>query len=403
MNITHYYFQLTEQPRAGVIPSITKDILEFYSTKKLTKKQWVKEPPFVVKYKKEEEVEFRVSKPISYSELAKNIRLFGSFSSEEYNLPKYECFWLDNNIVMQINFHKFDDGSSEALTICIDSPKQMYGEKFPISPKLDREGHVISSMQASLIQRIINLRKTLIAESNKALYIEWVFDLRTLMSDVISLVEITLHQIYTKAEYDPLPGWRFDKTKLGKKHGRRVTDKLKWIGQITGNPLDDARDEVISLNNLRCIRNHMMHFDPPCLVIPLEEVGVWLNQVLDIAFLLQKIRSKLGVPISSELANFMLQRDVVFTPEPCFQARLSIDSIKTGYLSSYWSGEQENSAKDEQQNLVGDLQGEVNDSEPSTFVGKDTLQILEASEESGISSDDSKRKSKGFDYKKKLK
>jgi len=233
--------------------------------------------------------------------------------------------------------------------------------------------------------------------------VEWVFDLRTLISDVISLVEITLHQIYTKAEYDPLPGWKFDKTKLGEKHGRRITDKLKWIGQITGKPLDDARDEVISLNNLRCIRNHMMHFDPPCLVVPLEEVGVWLNQVLDIAFLLQKIRSKLGVSISSELANFMLQKDVVFTPEPSFQARLPIDSIKTGYLSSYWSEKQEASAKDEHQSLVGDLQGEVNDSEPSAFADKDTLQILEDSEEPEISSDDRKRKSKGFDYKKKLK
>ena len=127
MNTNHYYFQLIEQPRAGVIPSITKEILEFYSTKKLTKRQWVKEPSFIVKYKREKEVEFKVSKPISYSELAKNIRLFGSFSSEEYNLPKHECFWLDNNIVMQINFHKFDDDSSDALTMCIDSPKQMYG------------------------------------------------------------------------------------------------------------------------------------------------------------------------------------------------------------------------------------------------------------------------------------
>jgi hypothetical protein len=319
----------------------SQKIFSIFIPRKISlKKKWVKEPAFILKYQaKEDDSVWQESIPISYSDLARSMHFVGKFSNEDWNLPKYECFWLDNQISMSINFHKFDEESENALTMCIESPKQMYGESFPISPKLDREGHAISSMQGNLVKRILDLRKKLIEESNQALTIEWMFDLRTLISDAISLVEITLHQIYTKAEYDPLSGWTFDKDKLGEKHGRRMTDKLKWIGQITGKPLDNARDEVASLDNLRRIRNHMMHFDPPCLVIPLEEVGLWLNQVLDIAFLLEKIRTKLDLPISTSIANFMLQRDVVFTPEPRFQPRLTLDSQKAGYLSSCWPEE----------------------------------------------------------------
>jgi hypothetical protein len=62
-----------------------------------------------------------------------------------------------------------------------------------------------------------------------ALTTEWFLDLRTLVSDTVSLVEITLNQLYLKAEYDPLPGWKFDREKLGNRHGRRFKDKLAWV------------------------------------------------------------------------------------------------------------------------------------------------------------------------------
>lgn len=403
MNSNHSYFKFVDQPRVGVIPQITKDILDFYSKRNLSKKKWVKEPAFIVKYQvKEGDSLLRESISISYSDLARSMHFVGKFSSEDWNLPKYECFWLDNQITMSINFHKFDEGSSDALTMCIESPKQMYGEGFPISPKLDREGHAISSMQGNLVKRIVDLRKKLVEESDRALTMEWIFDLRTLISDAISLVEITLHQIYTKAEYDPLPDWVFDRGKLGEKHGRRMTDKLRWIGQITGKPLDNARDEVASVDNLRRIRNHMMHFDPPCLVVPLEEVGLWLNQVLDVAFLLEKIRTKLDLPISTSIANFMLQKDVVFEPESSFQPRLPLDSRKAGYLSSCWPEEQADSSSSLAEELAAPLE-QVADQSTSKLITESGSRDSTNTANVDLAADSSQNKTKGFGSKRESK
>ncbi len=127
-------------------------------------------------------------------------------------------------------------------------------------------------MQSQLITRVIKSRTKLIESSNLALTDDWVFDFRTLVNDVISLIDITLMQFYIKAEYDPLPGWKFDKDIVGEKYGRRIADKFKWIHEITGNHFPmNATKEMKSFESLRKLRNHLMHFDPPSLVILLEE------------------------------------------------------------------------------------------------------------------------------------
>ncbi|MCF2150670.1 hypothetical protein IQ276_030455 [Desmonostoc muscorum LEGE 12446] len=354
----HYYFQFKDQTEAGIVPQVTVELLNFYSNQNLSRKKWIKKPEFIVNYDNDNKKIH--SKPISYGIISKYIYYNNSFSSDNFDLFRYECFWLDNTIDIQIDFHKFDPDSTETLAIVLPQD-QMYGEKYPIHLKIDREGHIYTSMQRALIQRIISLRNQLVIQSNEALLSDWIFDLRTLIGDAISLVDITLHQFYNKAQYDPLPGWNFEKQKVGEKFGRRFIDKLKWIGLITGNPLDNARDELSSFHKLREIRNHMMHFDPPSLVVPLEEAAIWLNQIVDVAFLVSKIRDKIGANGSTSILNFMLQKEVIFVPKPSFTARLPLNSRESGYLCSCWpSGEQDAGnnldTEDDATKSVADLQ-----------------------------------------------
>jgi hypothetical protein len=336
MSDNHFYFQFKDKLRDGIIPKVTVELLNFYSNKELSRKKWVKESDFLVNYKPDEnEDSWKTSKPISYSIISQYLYSNYSFYPEDFNLYRFECFWLDYTLDIQIDFHKFDPGTTAAVEIVV-SQKQMYGDNYPICLKINREGHLFSSMQRALIERIISLRRRLVNQSDTALLSEWIFDLRSLIGDAISLVDITLHQFYNKAQYDPLPHWNFDKEKVGEKFGRRFTDKLKWVGQITGDPLDNAKDELSSFHILREIRNHMMHFDPPSLAVPLEEAAIWLNKILDIAFLIKKIRDKIGVNNSTSILNFMLQKEVVFVPRPLFVQRLALNSKENGYLCSCW-------------------------------------------------------------------
>ena len=108
----------------------------------------------------------------------------------------------------------------------------------------------------------------------------WFHELRMLLSECITAVDITLHQMYIRAESGPCPpGWRFDPLKVGLTHGVRFRDKLKWVGLITGKPLGDASKEMESLLLIKDIRNHFNHFDPPCVAYTMEDVVKWLNRV----------------------------------------------------------------------------------------------------------------------------
>ena len=145
----------------------------------------------------------------------------------------------------------------------------------------------------------------------------------------------TLHQLYFAAQYQPRANWRFDPDKLGRRHGIRISDKLHWIGSITGRPLDDARDEVDSFNVLRGIRNHFNHFDPPCVVISIDDAADWLNRVPTIGHLLWKIRAKLEAHLTPELVEIMLLPIVKVNPKISQLARPK-QGIDAGYRSSTW-------------------------------------------------------------------
>ncbi len=221
------------------------------------------------------------------------------------------------------------------MTIADGYTKQIYGEDYPITPKLTREGHTYTSLQPQLLHRIVKFRTKLINNSHEGLTDDWFFDLRTLISDTISLIEITLNQIYLKAQYNPLPDWYFDAEKLGVRHGRKFEDKLGWIYKISGKHIG-AESYIQNVNNLRELRNHMMHFDPPHLVITIEEATIWLNQIIDVGWFLIKIRKAVGAELSLPLINFVLQKEAIFNPESHSSVRLPLGIGNTDYASCIW-------------------------------------------------------------------
>lgn len=281
------------------------------------------------------------SAPLNYGIISKSIRDNGYFDNEAFSLPKnhsnFGCFWMDAIVEIGMGFH-FDDGKSEqSLGIHDGTPAAQYGKDYPISPKIDREGQIITSLQPELFNRISKARLNLIENSHEALTTTWVLELRSIIIDTISLIDITLNQIYIKAMYSKLDSWKFNKEVVGSKHGRRFNDKLKWIKQITGKNLN-IEEERESLNNLRMIRNHMSHFDPPSLAITIEEATDWINQVIDIGVILIKMRKAIGVPISFGLVNFILQEEAIFKPISIRAKRKPLSS-ENGYRSSIWSKE----------------------------------------------------------------
>jgi hypothetical protein len=278
--------------------------------------------------------EKKTSKPINYKIIAQHLRNNGYYNQDELILPRFECLWLDKSIDLNINFHKFDEGTDNVVKLNDGTPKLQFGQKYPITPSLDREGHFFTSFHPILINKIIKNRQRIVNQSDKALSDSWVLDLRELINDTISLVDITLNTFYIKAQYSPEPSWNFDKSVVGERFSRRLKDKLKWVKQITGNDIN-IEPEKDSLHRLREIRNHLNHFDPPSLVITIEEAANWLNDIILIGKILIKIRNAVGVLISSDLINFVLQKEVKFNPEPAFSKRLPLNP-NTGYYSSVW-------------------------------------------------------------------
>jgi len=332
----HYFFKFDEKPISGSITEVSTLLTNhFLKDIKKNMTQWkTGNQTYIVSWPDNAGVTQK-SKPISYKVFSQKIRESGAYNHTEFNLPKIECYWLDNSVDLSMNFHKFDAGGKEALTVKDGTPEKQFGPEYPIKPQLDREGHFFTTFQPQLIKKIIQRRSDLINNSHLATDPDWVMDLRYLINDIFSLIDITLNQFYIKAKYDLQAGWTFDESKLGGKNGRRLMDKLKWIHQITGKNLD-YEPEKDSLRRLKEVRNHFNHFDPPSLVITLEEAEIWLNDVIVLGLLLIRIRKTINVTISDELANLVIQKKAKFVPQAAFSERLPLDSKKNGYYSSQW-------------------------------------------------------------------
>ena len=158
---------------------------------------------------------------------------------------------------------------------------------------------------------------------------------------VVSAVDNTLHQLYYRAKYhDANRGWTFDERRLGPPTARRLKDKLAWIGLITGKPLDNCQAEVQQLVQLKDVRNHIAHFDPPTLAFTIEDVTAWLNASFGVAQLLAEIRHRIEQPLSIPLIALLLAREVDWYPSDAGRRRTP-QRNDTGYASSCWPSDRE--------------------------------------------------------------
>jgi len=331
----HKFIRKSEKPLKNIISEVCLILVNQYLRDvKMSVSKWrVENRTWKVSY------EFppgqkRVSKSINYLILSMHLRESEVFNPNIFDLPDLLCPWLDHSMGMKLDFYMQDQNIEFGLS-SDDLQTHNFGENYPIKPTLKREGLLYTAIQPQLIQRIIRKRDELILGSDKALTDDWVFDLRNIISDSMSLIDIAFNQLYLKAEYDPLPNWKFDKSKIGDRHKTSLNDKLKWVFQITGNNLN-IESEKISLESLRLLRNHLMHFDPPSLVITIEEAAIWLNQIIDIGKILIKMRRAIGVDVSYELIIFVMQREAIFVPVENGERRSIDKNAKENYRSSTW-------------------------------------------------------------------
>jgi len=276
---------------------------------------------------------------IRFEDLIEHIRETRSFQSGLFGLPPLQSDWLDSSLgISKPDGPIVNADSGEFAKFALSMP---FGEDFPIQPCIDREGAAFNSYHSAIQENIVTLHRRLVSTSHEApsLSNNWRNDLRMLLNESVSIVDISLHQLYFMAQYRGKEfGWNFDLNALGQRHGMRLTDKLKWIGKITGRPLDDARDEVAALNRLKSVRNHFNHFDPPCIAYTLEDLAGWLNDVPGVGRLLWKIRDKLRTQIGKGIVEIITLPVVEFVPKNSLQPRHR-QPVNVGYASSIWPGD----------------------------------------------------------------
>jgi hypothetical protein len=334
-NKNHHYIQYSSKPIEGYLPEAAYEICRMYGGNQ-NKQQWKKEKrTFTLSYDDLKTMEKKESIPYNYNLISNQLRKSGFFKLGQFNFPNSCCSWLDCATNMKVTFHKkVENGEKPWINFGEGGLNESFGENFPIKPIIKREGHIYSTFLPALMRRIIKKRDEIIQNSFLAFTDDWIFDIKDLIIDSISLVDITLNTIYIKAQYNPNPKWKFDFNKLGTRMNRRLKDKLKWIYQITGNSINIEKEKQ-ALENFRVLRNHFNHFDPPCFALTLEETTTILNQIMEIGMILVKIRQAINVPSSVELVNFILQKKVYFNPEQEFLIR-SPAVKEDGYLTSIW-------------------------------------------------------------------
>lgn len=251
------------------------------------------------------------SKPINYRIIQRHLAKNKTYNHQELNLPELVSFWMDRSINAAMNFY-CKNGTKE-VTLDDSLLRQQYGDKFPLNPKLNQEGFLITSFLELITKRISYSRTFLVKNSDLFFTSEWLFTLKNILSDTISLVDISLNQLYLKAIYDKKMEWNFNANELGRRHGVRLIDKLKWVKTITGNDLNIEK-EKLSLNKLKEIRNHLNHFDPPSFVATINEISGWLNEIFHVVKIIIRIRLCSGETINKDLIELYLQPDIYFKP-----------------------------------------------------------------------------------------
>lgn len=316
------------------VRTVAAAILGGYLGQDVSYSKWRDAGEFVVTWNDEKE-QAQNSKSFSFDDLCDHLTTHERFVPAEMNLPPVRLDWLDTSIEIKQPFHApANERQDDSLTFMLASP---LGDKFPIHPKIDREGRAFSSLQGMLLQSWLDLRTRLVEQSNQLFEgYDWLRDLFMYLNTVVSAVDNTLHQIYYRAKYqNSTPGWTFDERKLGPATARRLKDKLSWVGQITGQPLDDCTAEVAQFVQLKDVRNHIAHFDPPAFAFTIEDVARWLNGSFAVAKLLWAVRKRVAQPMSSPLIALLLAREVDWYPRDAGMRRVP-QRPDTGYASSCW-------------------------------------------------------------------
>lgn len=332
---SHKYFYFEHRRPEGRIPYVTLTLIEQYvRSKKQTANQWKADKSLsVVNWEKDGKK--ITSEPINYSIILNHIKSQGEFNPYKLGLPFISEQFIDVTTSFGVTTHVLTDGTKPQGHFQMWNDQLFLGDKYPITPSLSREGMLVSSFFDAFIRRIIQNRIALVETSTNFFSFDWLFLFKDLVNDSISSIEIVLHLIYNKAQYDPLPSWSFDEQKLGSKYGRRFKDKLKWAYQISGNTLNIEKQQK-SLFWLQELRNHLNHFDPPSFCITMEECAATLNAIVDIGMIHLSIRKALGLGASISLINLVLQPSVVFQPEEKFSKRAPFDAQTEGYNTCRW-------------------------------------------------------------------
>lgn len=300
----------------------------------MSRKRWREAGSLVMRWKNVKNV-MQMSLPFDWERICSHLVDRETFEPAEFNFPPLISGWLDASLEVMKPFHApANEKLDEALTFMFPLPISAH---FPIVPLLDREGRAFSSLQLMLLKSWLELRTRLVTNSaNMFESYEWLRDLFMYLNTVVSAVDNTLHQIYYRAKYEAhAHGWSFNEEALGLPHARRIRDKFRWLGQITGRPLEGCTQELDHFVALKDVRNHIAHFDPPTFVYSIEDVAQWLNASTSVAKLLAATRRHISEPLCVPLVSLLLARPVDWYPSDPGRRRVP-QSKHVGYASSCW-------------------------------------------------------------------
>ncbi len=328
----HRFIQRTKaRPLASEVTKLAVCILNHYSRRSLTANRYRKMGPFELNDRNSGKPP---AGPFRFEDFVSHIRDNRTFDHMLFDLPPLHSVWLDAVPVFSINSPIYVTDVQGPLPL-VSLP---FGETFPVKPSIDREGVAFGTFQTALQENIVRLFHQLIDTSHLALEVsglDWFHGLRLIINDCVTIVDITLHQLYYKAQYVPKANWRFDPVALRKQNSMRMMDKFKWIGKITGRGLDDAVEEKKRFKLLKNIRNHMNHFDPPCFAFTLKDAEEWLSHVPYIGRLLWKMRMKMDEPPTKGIVEMMTLPVVAFVPRNGSNPPLP-QGQDVGYGSTTW-------------------------------------------------------------------
>ncbi|MFO0575338.1 MAG: hypothetical protein U1A78_15205 [Polyangia bacterium] len=327
----HQFLEYATSPPDGeLVRQITRAVLFQYTGINKSKSHWQKQGRFELS-RRANNGQLLTSGQLTFKDFEQHISQTRGFDHNKFNLYMLICPWLETDFGIGLN-----NFTGSAYKLTHGTIKQL-----PIEICLDREGKMFSSCQGSLQRRIAKLRHALVTTSASFQDDDWFDYLRSYCSNCISLVDITLHQIYIKCEYDPLPGWApFDADKLEElspRFGGSLKKKLKWVNYIGKTSVQYAKEELAAFDEVKALRNHMTHWDPPDFCYTMEDAARWLNALPHLASMLWKMRIALGGEqnsLSSSLIELLLAPKVKFVPSS--SAPRTPQSKQVGYASSQW-------------------------------------------------------------------